>query len=380
MLLPRTKLIEEFRELLSLNERQYIALVGPSGSGKSTFIELLQNAWILDSTITEYANSLDISTFQIPKPKTLVFDSTDISDISDIRTFIESNLLDSRIIFTTGSKGIEDDVSYFEIPWISFREYAEWYGYPVDIGAILSGTASIEKLNTLRDEYIHVGQHGHNIMNPEDIDALWDDKISIMVRELFEKEKEDFMEYIRTLAMGVGDLFKADRIAKTMNISRRKVHKYTELLMKHDIVRAIWPFWDYPDTELFRHVKIYFSDLSYLAIALGVGYYHGSNKQWVLENFVFLELDRKLDDSHEIRFYRKKSGAEVSFVLIDKESWLLTPIDITQRPTDIIPQALRLFEETYHDKVERVMFLNEEKAWQNELNGKMLIVLPHVAI
>jgi uncharacterized protein (DUF488 family) len=109
----------------------------------------------------------------------------------------------------------------------------------VDIGAILSGTASIEKLNTLRDEYIHVGQHGHNIMNPEDIDALWDDKISIMVRELFEKEKEDFMEYIRTLAMGVGDLFKADRIAKTMNISRRKVHKYTELLMKYDIVRAI---------------------------------------------------------------------------------------------------------------------------------------------
>lgn len=60
-----------------------------------------------------------------------------------------------------------------------------------------------------------------------------------MVLELFEKEKEDFVEYIRTLAMGVGDLFKADRIAKTMNISRRKVHKYTELLMKHGIIQAI---------------------------------------------------------------------------------------------------------------------------------------------
>jgi predicted AAA+ superfamily ATPase len=165
-----------------------------------------------------------------------------------------------------------------------------------------------------------------------------------------------------------------------MNISRRKVHKYTELLMKHDIIRAIWPFWDYPETELFRHVKIYFNDLSYLAIALGVGYYHGPTKQWVLENFIFLELDRKLDDSHEIRFYRKKSGAEVSFVLIDKHSGLITPIDVTLRPTDIVPQALRLFEETYHDKIERVMLMNEEKAWQKELNWKSLIILPHIAI
>lgn len=380
MLLPRTKLVEEFRELLSLNEHQYIALVAPSLWGKTSFIELLQDAGILENDTTEYATSLDMSTFQIQKPKTIVFDSTNISDISNIRTFIESNMLDSRVIFTTENTGTEDDVSYFEIPWISFREYAEGYGYPVDIGSILNWSANIDRLNALRDEYIHVWQYGHNIKNPEDIDSLWENRLSLMVQELFEKEKDDFLEYIRTLAMGVGDLFKADRIAKTMNISRRKVHKYTELLMKHDIIRAIWPFWDYPETELFRHVKIYFSDLSYLAIALWVGYYHGPTKQWVLENFIFLELDRKLDGSHEIRFYRKKSGAEVSFVLIDKDSGLLTPVDITLRPTDIVPQALRLFEETYHDKIERVMFLNEEKAWQKELNGKSLIILPHVAI
>jgi predicted AAA+ superfamily ATPase len=127
-------------------------------------------------------------------------------------------------------------------------------------------------------------------------------------------------------------------------------------------------------------VKIYFSDLSFLAIALGVGYYHGPTKQWVIENLIFLELDRKLDSSHEIRFYRKKSGAEVSFVLIDKNSGFLTPIDITVRPTEIIPQALRLFAEAYHDKIERIMFLNEERAWQKELNWKTLIILPHVAI
>jgi hypothetical protein len=380
MLLPRTKLVEEFRELFALNEHQYIAIVAPSLWGKTSFIKLLQNAGILEKDTTEYVTSLDITTFRIQKPKTIVFDSTEISDVSNIRTFIESYSLDSRILFTTDTIGTEEYVSYFEIPWISFREYAEWYNSPIEIWAVLSWTANITKLNTLRDEYIHTWQYGYNIINPENIDFLWEDKLSIINKELFEKEKDDFVEYIRTLAMWVGDLFKADRIAKTMNISRRKVHKYTELLMKYDIIRAIWPFWDHPETELFRHVKIYFSDLSYLAIALWVGYYHGPTKQWVLENFIFLELDRKLDDSHEIRFYRKKSGAEVSFVLVDKNSGLLTPIDITLRPTDIIPLSLKLFEETYHEKIERVMFMNEEKAWQKELNGKSLIRLPHIAI
>lgn len=98
---------------------------------------------------------------------------------------------------------------------------------------------NVGKLNTLRDEYIHLGQYGHNISNPDSMNAFWNDKLSIMEQELFEKEKEDFMEYIRTLALGIGDLFKADRIAKTMNISRRKVHKYTEILMKYNIIEAI---------------------------------------------------------------------------------------------------------------------------------------------
>lgn len=380
MLLPRTKLIEEFRELLIANEHQYIAIVAPSGWGKTTFLSLLSEAGIIDASSTVYATTLDVSNFSIQKPKTLIFDSDSVPDISDIRTFIESEMLDCKVIYSVTELWTESDVSYFQIPWISFREYSEWYNAPVEIGGILSGTADIWELNSLRDDYIHLGQYGKNISDPENLEDIWNANIAVMEQELFEKERDDFIEYIRTLALGVGDLFKEDRIAKMMNISRRKVRKYTELLMKHGFIRAIGPFWDFPDTELFRHVKIYFSDLSFLAIALGVGYYHGPSKQWVIENFIFLELDRKLAGSHDIRFYRKKSGAEVSFVLVDKQTDLITPIDITIRPTDIVPQALRLFAETYSDRIERIMFMNEERAWQKELNWKTLIILPHVAI
>ena len=79
--------------------------------------------------------------------------------------------------------------------------------------------------------------------------------------------------------MNVGDIFKEERIAKNMNISRRKVRKYTEIILKHNLIRAIGPWVENHTTELSRHVKVYFSDLSYFHAALGVGYYHGGNKQ-----------------------------------------------------------------------------------------------------
>ncbi len=79
--------------------------------------------------------------------------------------------------------------------------------------------------------------------------------------------------------MNVGDIFKEERIAKNMNISRRKVRKYTEIILKYNLIRAIGPWVENHDTELSRHVKVYFSDLSYFYAALGVGYYHGENKQ-----------------------------------------------------------------------------------------------------
>ncbi len=91
-----------------------------------------------------------------------------------------------------------------------------------------------------------------------------------MNQELFKKEEGDFLEFIRTVAMNVGDIFKEERIAKNMNISRRKVRKYTEIILKHNLIRGIGPWLENPATELSRHVKVYFSDLSDFHAALGV--------------------------------------------------------------------------------------------------------------
>lgn len=87
-------------------------------------------------------------------------------------------------------------------------------------------------------------------------------KRAIMISEMYEKEYAIFDTYLRTIAMNVGNLFKADQIAKLLDISRRKVNKYTEIILKHNLVVAIGPWVQDSVTETSRHVKLYFTDLS----------------------------------------------------------------------------------------------------------------------
>lgn len=385
MLYPRNKIITKFWELLTSTTSQYIALVWGVGVGKSTFVELIKNSDILsgysvDSIFVTNESSLESVTLSNSEANLIFIDSDILLNIDIIRTFIESNSSESKIIFTSEVMIEMSDVENFAISGISYREYAEWTGEIVDVGNIMSGNSDISRQNELRDTYIHLGQYADNLNDPEHIQITFSDKVALMNIELFKKEEWDFIEFIRTLAMNVGDIFKEDRIAKMMNISRRKVKKYTEILLNHHVIKAVGPWVENPATELSRHVKVYFSDLAYFHAALGVGYYHGEGKQGVIENFVLLELDRKLASTHDIRFYRKKSGAEVSFLLIERSSGKITPIEITTRSTDIIPQSLSIFIETYGSRIDHAMLMNDSIATQKTSGAVPVIVLPHIAI
>lgn len=384
MLYPRTKLIEKFAELLLNSPHQYIAIVWALGVGKTTFLHLLQDNNIFSNySVESLYITIDspLESFTVdPSTSLIVIDSDIVLNISDIRTFIESKSPDSRVIFTSEHNIELPETENYTIDGISFREYAEWMGDIIDISSIMTEKKSTEKQNELRDTYIHLGQYWDNLEDPEHIHVTFESKLSIMNQELFKKEEWDFLEFIRTIAMNVGDIYKEERIAKNMNISRRKVRKYTELLLKHNMIRAVWPWVENPVTELSRHVKIYFSDLSYFHAALGVSYYHGEGKQWVIENFILLELSRKLSVTHDIRFYRKKSGAEVSFVLIEQSTNKITPIEVTTRSTNIIPQSLRIFYEAYSGRIEHAMMMNDSIAEQQNIGNIPVIILPHIAI
>ncbi len=384
MILSRSKLIEQFQETLLTTTTRYINISSRSVREREYFIELLESGDILSSSNTAKIQLNQDGTSEIihenNEADTVLFYTPSLPDISHIRTIIELYQNEPRGIIISEQQMWDDEVTPFPLSGIGFREYAQSKWKKIQIQEIMESQTEIESINTLRDEYIHLGQWQENIENPEAITENFMNIFEIATQELFTKEKDDYMEYLRTIAMGVGDIFKWDRTAKNIGLSRRKIHKYTELSLKYNIIQAIGPLVLDNETELSRHVKLYFSDLSYIYAILGNSYYHWAMKQWVIENFLLLELERKLTKTHDIRFYRKKSGSEIAFVLENRANWLLTPIDVTIKRTIIEPKSFVYFHEKYKEKVETYMMANDSDIRQSTIWEKPFIILPHIAL
>ncbi len=135
-------------------------------------MKLLENAGVLDLKKTEYVRT-DIHSHETRnhKPKYIVIDADISYDFSEIRTFIKSQMPETKIIYVTteliGIPEDDTDILTFEIPFISFREFAEGHHHPVNIGDVMQGNAPAEELIELRDQYIHLGAFGENLTKGE---------------------------------------------------------------------------------------------------------------------------------------------------------------------------------------------------------------------
>lgn len=383
--MKRIQLQERFKELFITTETQYINIFGEKWIGKTTFLENLKNEWFFKEETTLWLHKdlwqeLEYITIEDNEVETLIFESEEIIDFNIFRSFIESKMINWKIIFVSLEKIETEGVTWFQIPGVFFREFSETSGSPISVKELMLGNINIKKINELLLTYIWSGYFPENIENPSHIFSRFEEKCTIMKQELYDKEYGDFMEFLRTLAMNTWNLFKADQFAKNIGISRRKIHKYTELLMKHHHIEAVGPWSENNITETTRHVKVYFSDLAFLHAILWEFHFQWSMKQGAIENFIFLELREKLGNTHDIYFYRKKSGAEISFLLIEKNTKLITPIEVNIRESDAISQAMRSFDENYHSRVDYYMLLNESKYSKKNINEKFIIIIPHFAI
>lgn len=311
----------------------------------------------------------------------MIIFASEAFSFEDLENFLNTeNIIAERLIFSSFEENFHENISKFSIPSISFREYSENFNEKITMKDVLGGKSNFDKLKKLSEEYLASGSFIENIANPEKILETFSEKCDIMSEEIFEKEKEDFENFIRTVAMNVGSLFKEDHIAKNMNISRRKVAKYLDILLKYQIITAIESFCHNPEKELSRHKKYYFSDLSYYKGAMGQAYGMGNSKTALMENFIFLELSRKITDTHHLFFWKKKSGTELAFVLENKETQMLSPIEVDFSVPKNISQTMKSFYESYGDSVEYGMFLNENQVSAGQFQEKSFLTLPFYTV
>lgn len=381
-MIRRQKTIDLLKQKLDDIDIHCIALVWEKWIGKSTLLRELESdgffGWEWDYMYTFLESWANVpETFD---KNLIIIDTEDSKSEEYWENVIEKLSEWQRLIFTTEENVEIDSVENIVLWIISFREYADSQWYPIEIWKILAWESDIEKLNQIKETYMERGWYPIHLIHPEKITEDFLYKRTIIESKVFKKESETLMEFMRTLAMNTGNLFKADQIAKLLWISRRKVHKYTDILMNLGIIQSIWPWWPNTFTETSRHTKIYFSDLSFVKSLLWDTYNQWTLKQWAIENFIYLELERKLDESHKISYYRKKSWAEITFILENTTTDSITPVLVTLRESESISQVFRTFDDDYHDKVERYMLVNWWLWWRKEIHWVPLIILPHVAI
>ncbi len=375
---PYTESIAAFTELFLTDENQYLCIYWGDDTIRSKFLNLL----IKNNAFDKYDplfidlkqdNLEDFLQKDTDKYDLVIIDNHILQDLEEIRTIIQSYLPDIKVVLTAEKDvTVLEDTSYFELKKLTFREYLMSKDIEISIPKVLQWKYDIDELNALKDGYI-LSESSSDFSSFEKIraDIEW---------KLYKKDKLVFDEYLQIMANQVGKLYKENEIAKIMGVSRRKVKKYTDILLEHNVIEEVFPFIENPDVELSRHTKYFFQDLSYLHAILGNSYYKGLNKSAVLENFIYLELLQKLGETHALYFWRKKSGTQIQFVLVNNKNNALTPIEIHTGSSTSISKAMRSFYTLYSQKIEHGMLLNEKIAKTTQFEESSFLILPHITI
>lgn len=174
----RTRHIEKLKELAEETGARYIAVSGEKAVKVEDFISSLGSSGVFHGLHCQEIEARDIENLEKvdPDAQYVIIRGNIGSDFEYFRTIIEPKLSESTVIFASQESIENDDVVNFILPEMSFREYAEYRGYTIEVSSIMSGSSDIATLNTLRDEYILTGGHEEHIEDESSIFRDFDEK------------------------------------------------------------------------------------------------------------------------------------------------------------------------------------------------------------
>ncbi len=171
------------------------------------------------------------------------------------------------------------------------------------------------------------------------------------------KNTTAFTNLVAMLASQVGQLVNTQELSNTLNVERKTVEKYLEILEKTFVIERISPFFRNVRKELTKMPKVCFLDAGLRNFALSdlKGFEERHDKGAILENFLFAELRKSTDE--KFHFWRTKEKAEVDFVL---EHRFDEPLPIEVKATSLkSPEISRSFRSFLHAyKPERAFVIN----------------------
>ena len=174
------------------------------------------------------------------------------------------------------------------------------------------------------------------------MDAYWAKDI----QELFRIERRhSFLKFAELLIANSGAIFEANKYARPCEVSRSTISNYLSILEATYIVSIVRPFSSHRPTEIISAPKVYAFDTGFVCYYRGWSELRQDDLGILWEHFVLNEIQANMQ-SRRILYWRDKSGHEIDFVLIKKQSEPIA-IECKWSASEFEPANIKAFRRKY---------------------------------
>lgn len=197
-----------------------------------------------------------------------------------------------------------------------------------------------------------------------------------IINQLNVENVTGFNNLIKILAGQIGQLANSSELANTANISINTLKKYLEILVGTYIIDLMTPYFKNIRSEISKMPKVYVLDIgirNYLLRSFNVNL---DGQGAIIENFVYNTLLAQYAREY-IHFYRTSSGAEIDFVIEDKNN-KLTICEVKYRNKINTPVIMKSFEERYNNIEKKLIITKDLLKMENDVYFIPAALLPFV--
>jgi len=154
-----------------------------------------------------------------------------------------------------------------------------------------------------------------------------------------------FNNLIKILAGQVGQLVNSQELSNTANIAVNTLKKYLEILVGTYIIDLATPYYKNIRSEISKMPKVYVLDIGIRNYLLRSFDANINSHGGVIENFAYNALLAQYSKEY-VHFYRTSGGAEIDFVIEDKNNKLML-CEVKYRNKVSVPLIMKNFEKRY---------------------------------
>ncbi len=342
-----------------ISDKKAIVILGARQTGKTTLIEnlLSDSEYLLidcddpvNQNLLENANTETLKRIIGSHNTVFIDEAQRVNNIGLLIKIIIDHIRHIKI-FVSGSSSL--DISNFVNEPLTGRKW-EYYLYPLSWNELLNHYGFLTMLRQLETRLIY-GNYPEVVTHPGQAEEIIKQlSISYLYKDILQfggiRKPDILSKLLKLLAFQVGSEVSLNELAGKLQIDKKTVDTYIQLLEKAFIIFRLSSFGKNPRKEITTLRKIYFYDNGIRnAIISNFNSLDLRQDTGILwENFMISERVKFLhynSRSANIYFWRNKQGNEID--LIEERGGKIYAFEFKYSPLKA-PKVPKLFKETYH--------------------------------